>query len=481
VAVDTDVLVVGGGISGLSTAWMLARAGAHTTLWERESVAGGLIRTDSANGYRMERAASMVMNFRPDVDQFLSEAGLDNLKIRRDALAEENRYVLQRNQLITVPGKLGSVPLSKVWSLRGKLRMALEPFIRKGGHDGETVSEFIRRRLGDELLETAMEPFVAGNLASDPDRANACAVLPRLTALEKRYGSIVKGVIVNKLHNRRTAMVSDSFSFKQGMSTLVKRLSSTLAMAGNARIDHQFTVTGIERQGDNWAVYARSPKGSHSICARHVVLSTPAPAAAELANVIDPVLGDLLAGIDYAPLTLVHLGFDRSSVSHPLDGTGFLTPRGAGLSVTGNLWMSSLFPDRSPADKVLLTSYQGGARLPEAASWGDQRSVDAVLAQIGPLLKIKDAPEHVHIHRHPQALPLYHGNYYNRCTAIEQRLQQLTGLHLQANYLGGVSIRDRLATSRLTADQIIADLGLSAHPGSDANLPAGKVWATNQP
>jgi oxygen-dependent protoporphyrinogen oxidase len=482
VALDTDVLVVGGGISGLSTAWMLARSGARTTLWEQQAVPGGKLRTDSVNGYLMEQAGSMVMNFRPEVDQFLSDAGLDNLKIRRDALAEENRYVLQQNRLLTVPARLGSVPFSQVWSLRGKLRMALEPFIKKGGHDEETVSEFIRRRLGNELLETAMEPFVSGTLASDPDRANAHSVLPRLTALEQRYGSIVRGVVANKLARRRTAMVSDSFSFEGGMSTLVKRLSDTLRMSGSAGVQNQISVTGIERRGDHWTVHAESPTGSQSISARHLVLCTPADVAAGLTRKIDPELGSLLGGIQYAPLSVVHLGFDRSSVAHPLNGTGFLTPRKAGLTITGNLWMSSIFPDRCPANKVLLTSYQGGVRLPQAVDWSDQRSIDAVLSDIRPLLAIKGEPEHTHIYRHQQALPLYHGSYYRRCTAINQRVQKLAGFHLQANYLGGVSIRDRLATSQATADRIIAELGLSASENVRTDSGRmGEALATNQP
>ncbi|MEE8495122.1 MAG: protoporphyrinogen oxidase [Xanthomonadales bacterium] len=457
---DTDVLVVGGGISGLATAWWLSRAGIPTTLWEQRAKPGGKIRSDSINGYLLEQGATMVMNFRPEVDQFISDAGLDKLKIRRDALAEEKRYLLQRGRLVTVPTRLGRVPFSSAWSLNGKLRMLIEPLIRKGGSETETVSEFIRRRLGKELLETAMEPFVSGTLASDADLANAYSVMPRLTALEQRYGSIVIGVIANKLRKRCTAMKSEVFSFRGGMATLIDRLTDTLRISGEAGFQSQISVTSVERRNDAWIVYADSPTGAQTISARQVVLCTPASVSASLVQELDSELSHLLGDIHYAAMSVVHLGLDLAKVEHPMNGTGFLVPRKEALTISGTLWMSAIFPDRSPTGKALLTTYLGGPRHPEAVEWSDERSVDTVLGDIGSILGIKAGPEMVHVHRDHQALPLYHGSYYGRCNAIRNRVEQLPGLHLQANYLGGISVRDRLLTSKATALQIMEKLGL---------------------
>ena len=476
---DTDVLVVGGGISGLATAWWLSQAGITTTLWEQGAKPGGKIRSDSMNGYLLEQGATMVMNFRPEVDQFISNAGLDKLKIRRDALAEEKRYLLQHRQLVTVPTRLGRIPFSSAFSLNGKLRMLIEPFIKKGGSETETVSEFIRRRLGKELLETAMEPFVSGNLASDPDLANAYSVMPRLTALEQRYGSIAKGVIAHKLQKRRTAMRSEVFSFKGGMSALVDRLTDTLRINGDTGFQGQISVTGVERRNEAWIVHAESPTGPQSVSTRQVVLCTPAPVSASLVQDLDSELSQLLGDIHYAAMSVVHLGLDCANVGHPMNGTGFLVPRKEVLTVSGTLWMSSIFPDRSPTGKALLTTYLGGSRHPEAVEWSDDHSVDTVLEDISPILGIKARPELVHVHRDHRALPLYHGGYYGRCKAIRNRVEQLPGLHLQANYLGGISIRDRLLTSKTTAVQIMEQMGLASDEGSmessSLTFPLGHV------
>jgi oxygen-dependent protoporphyrinogen oxidase len=179
---------------------------------------------------------------------------------------------------------------------------------------------------------------------------------------------------------------------------------------------------------------------------------------------LDQDLAHLLRAIQYTPVAVVHTGFDRHSIKHPLDGTGFLIPRRAGVGATGCLWMSSLFPKCAPQGRVLLTNYLGGARLPEAAEWGDERSVAEVLNVITPLLRIRGEPEMVRVDRHHRALPLYHGNYYRRIKMVTDCLQQHPGLHLEANYRGGVSVRDRIACAYIAAKRIADELATSPRP-----------------
>ncbi len=218
---------------------------------------------------------------------------------------------------------------------------------------------------------------------------------------------------------------------------------------------------------DGWHAIGSGGQREHTLRAQQIVLSVPADAAACLLDPLDRELGELLRGIDYAPLSVVHLGFDRSAVPHPLDGTGFLAPRQEGLMLNGTLWMSALFPDRAPSGKVLLTTYLGGTRSPQAVHWGDERSVGAVMRELGTLLGIKAAPEMVHINRHQHALPLYHGAYHGRMRAIAHRLRRFPGLHLEANYRGGVSVRDRIVCGKHAAKRILSILGHAPHVMSD--------------
>lgn len=474
---NPDVIVVGGGVSGLSVAWWLAQAGISVEVWEQDARPGGKIATREAYGFLTERAASMMLNFRPEVSQMLASTRLDASRVMCPGAPKNRRYLLQRGRLVPVPMRPGPLVLSPLWSLRGKLRLLAEPFVPRGGRPDETVSEFVVRRLGRELLEKAMEPFIGGPLASDPDLASAQAVLPRLVALEKRYGSLALGVFTHKVLKRRTAPVHEVFSFRRGMADLIDVLAAAPGVAFHARR----TAVQLEPMRSGWRVTARTPDGERTVRGRHVVLSVPAAGAATLLRPLDGELERLLRGIDYASLTVVHLAFDRSAVDHPLAGTGFLVPRSEHPQLTGCQWVSNLFPNRAPRGKVLLTCYLGGARAPEIRDWDDDRCIEAAMARLGPLLGIDTAPERVWIDRHECGLPLYHGAYCGRLRAIAERLENWPGLHLAANYRGGVSVRDRIADGYALAQRIrtvLAATGMLSpvtafHPFSTSALIRG--------
>ncbi len=451
---NADVLIIGGGISGLSLAWYLIQQGLRVEVWEADERVGGKIKSTQQDGYLTERAAAMVMNFRPEVSDFIRGTGLESTKTPRQPEAESRRYLLHNKQLTALPMRMGGMITSPLWSLRGKLRLLAEPFIPPRYRKDESVSQFIRRRLGKEMLEKAMEPFVAGTLAADPDLASAEACLPRLTALERRYGSITAGVLVNRLLRRRTACLTDTFSFRGGMSTLIR----TLAATNGITVRTGYRVTEFHREGRHWQVSATTGNGDVMLRIPQLVLTTPADSSARLLKPLNKELSQLLEGILYAPVSIVHLGFDRQQVKHPLDGTGFLVPRQAGLPLTGNLWMSSLFPQRAPPGKVLLSAYLGGARSPQALDWSDEQTLDAAQRQLQPLLGIKGAPDMLRIDRHSRALPLYHGAHQTRLLQVRQCLQQLPGLYIEGNFSGGVSVRDRIAQACKVSHDIVQQL-----------------------
>ncbi len=444
----TDVLIIGGGISGLSTAWWLAQHGIGVEVWEADERPGGKIRTSHEEGYVTERAAGLLVNFRPEIDQLIQQAGLNNRQKRRDE--KLNRYIVHHGRLTQVPMLLPALLKSPLWSLNAKLRLMAEPFIPRGSHESETVSEFVRRRFGQEILDTAMDPFVSGTLASDPDLAEAQSVLPRLTALEKRYGSLTAGMLVNRVLKRRRANTADTFSFEGGMSELIDALAHTpgVTVRCGAR------ATAIRNHRGQWQIEGTVNGTPNSIRVPQLVLSTPASVSGNLLDSIDSHLGELLCGIEYSPVAVLHMGLKNTHIRHPLDGTGFLASKQSNLAVNGNLWMSSMFPHRAPQDHTLLTSYLGGMHQPEQLHQSDEELSDSVLDCLRPLLGIRGPAEYVRVERHHQGLPLYHGRYRARVDAIEQSLDKLSGLHINANYMHGVSVRERIFQGRQVADKI---------------------------
>ena len=208
--------------------------------------------------------------------------------------------------------------------------------------------------------------------------------------------------------------------------------------------------------------------GPRRIFSRKLILSTPSYAAARLVSELDSGLARLLLGIEYAPVSVVHTGFDRAGIQHPLDGSGFLLPRDSGYAPNGCLWMSSLFDNHAPPDRVLLTNYLGGAGNRDAAYWDRQRKIDAVMQMLQDLLGVRSEPEMLHIETHAQALPLYHGAYSQRLESIENRLQKFPGLYLEANYRGGVSVRDRILRAQRVASGILQQLSAATPKCSSA-------------
>lgn len=462
---DADILIVGAGVSGLTIGWLLANEGVSVEVWEQGDRPGGKIRTGRQSGYLLEESASMVMNYRPEVNTFLDATGMNRRKFER--APTEHRYLLKDGGLVELPLSIGAMAKSSVWSAGDKLRMMREPFAGRGDRDRETVSEFVTRRFGRGMLEQAIEPFVAGPLASDPDRANAAATLPRLSGLERRYGSIALGMLAHKFLRRRTATETEAFSFEGGMTSLVESLADTSAI----RLRTGYKATELAPVNGGWTAIGVSSGTQCTLRVRHIVLCTPAYTAASLLSPLDAELANLLRGIDYAPLSVVHMGFAETAVNHALNGTGFLVPRREKLALTGCMWSSRLFPSHAPDGKVLLTNYLGGGRRPDAITWDDDQSVAEILKILKPLLDIATDPEMVSITRHLHGLPLYYGAYPARMRAVDSRLQDFPGLSLEANYRGGISIRDRIVCAYKTVERILPGLNRSSTELEKTRVP----------
>ena len=449
---DTDVLIIGGGISGLSTASWLARQGVEVELWEAERRTGGKIRSRKDSGYLTEQAAGILMNFRPQVDRLIKQLNLSEAKESRGKNLK--RHIIHQGELTEMPMTVPGMLSSPLWSRKTKLRLATECLAPRCRKDHESVSAFIERRFGREILEKAIDPFIAGTLASDPDKAEAAALLPRLTELESRYGSITAGILIQKFFKRRRANNAEAFSFHGGMQSLTDALSETPGI--DIRRHHK--ALSIEPTKNGWRATASTFSGERTIRCKQLVLSTPADVSASLMAAIDAPVSELLQGIKYAPLAIVHYGFNQDQIRHPLNGCGFLTPRSEKYALNGNLWMSSLFNQRAPDGKVLMTSYLGGARQPEQASWSNQQLHQRLHQELEQLLGVSGDAEFQHIDRHTQGLPLYHGAYQQRLTQIGNGVAQWQGLHLTANYSGGVSIRERIFQGLQTAESISQQL-----------------------
>jgi oxygen-dependent protoporphyrinogen oxidase len=442
----TEIVVVGAGISGLSCAWFLRSRGHDVRVLEAGPQAGGCLGSARHDGFLIEAGPNSTLLRNGALGELVQALGLGDQLIEADRAAKR-RYVVKDERLVALPGSPGAFLATPLFSTAAKLRLLLEPFHRRA-RDEESIAQFVRRRLGPEFLDWAIDPFVSGVYAGDPERLSVRAAVAKIHALEAEHGSLLLGALARLARARSSGPmpVGRLISFRDGMQTLARALAELLGAVVQCGVE----VTAIERSIDGWRVHTSAGEQR----AERLVLSVPAYRAATLLAPLDGGLAAELAAIHYPPVASVALGFARDQVSHPLDGFGMLIPSRAGRQTLGALFSSTLFPGRAPAGQVLLTAFIGGARKPAIAALDEGVIVQQVLADLGPLLGVRGAPVLARVRRWPRAIPQYELGHLERLARIDARLAALPGLHLRANWRDGISVGDCVANAARFAAQL---------------------------
>lgn len=448
-------LVIGGGISGLSTAYHLSRMGKSVTLLEATDRVGGAIGSVEENGWLRELGPNSLMQT-PEMATLLDELDLGDEIVEANAVAKK-RFIAKNGHPVALPGNPLELLTSPLFGMSDLWHLAREAWIKPEKKE-ETIAQFVQRRLGQGFLDWAVDPFVSGVYAGDPNRLSVQAAIPKIYAMEQDYGSLIRGGIAKmKAAKSNPAPITRPakgklFSFKHGLQTLTDRLAKSVTASQLGHIQTNSPVSSIQQRVEGgWSVNTAQGLTLH---ADQLVLSTPAHVSAHLLDSVDNTLAELLASIEYPPVTSVTLGFDRPLVAHPLDGFGLLIPSKENKRTLGVLFSSTLFPNRAPAGKVLLTAFIGGRKQPEAAQGEDQELVNRILGDLSPLLGIKGAPEFSRIKQWTKAIPQYEIGYLELQERITQRLAALPGLSLNGNWRGGIAVGDCLINGQKMAEQL---------------------------
>jgi oxygen-dependent protoporphyrinogen oxidase len=438
-----DSLIVGAGISGLTTAFWLRRAGLRVAVLEAAPRAGGSIETWTDGPWRFEMGPSTVLESREEVTRLLRTSGLESAKIVA-APAGKRRFLWKQDRLHTLPGGPPGFLKTPLFSAGAKLRLLKEPWIPRPAEGvEETIARFVSRRLGPEFLRYAVGPFVSGVYAGDPERLSVRWAVPRIWSLEAEHGSLIRGALARRKGPQPGGAM---FSFPQGLEELPRRLAREI---GDVRTG--VAAQRIVRQEDGFRV--ETPAGA--VDAAQVVVAVPADGAARLLADLTDGRSRLFEEIPYAAVAIVCLGYRRSDVAHALDGFGFLAPRGEGLRVLGCLFPSQLFPERAPEGHVALAAFLGGRTDPGIVQQDDAHILAAVEDDLRRALGVRGAPVLAKVRRWPRAIPQYeigHGRFVERAAEIER---ELPGLHLGGNFLRGVSVADCIKNGTELADTVL--------------------------
>lgn len=454
------VVVVGGGMAGLATAYELHRGGVAFLLLEAGPRPGGVVLSEDIDGYTIDAGPDSLLVQKPDAVTLCQELGLGDrlISTKPPRLAFIQRggrlHPLPASSVLGVPTRLGPFMRTRLFSWAGRIRMGAELFVppRRDNAD-ESIGEFMTRRFGSEAATYLAEPLLAGIHAGDVDRLSVRALFPRFTQAEQTDGSLLRAF------RRQQAVASPASvarerdgSFRSlpgGLSEMVRALVARLP-AESIRLTTPVTSVSFGSRG--WAV---DTAPGESFMARAVVLATPAYVTARVLAGADAELGRLCDGVPYASTATIVLAFPRAAVHHPLNGSGFVVPRVETSGILAASWLSSKWPGRAPDGRVLLRAFVGGARDPRALEHSDQELVTCSLSALRPLLGITAEPSLVRVYRWERASAQHEVGHMARVEAIDRALAARPGVFITGSGFRGVGIPDCVADGRATALQVV--------------------------
>jgi protoporphyrinogen/coproporphyrinogen III oxidase len=469
---DRQTVVIGGGITGLSCAYRLAQMGVSVALLEASDHVGGVIALIRRNGFLFE-AGPQCPRFPRALRELVREIGLEPAFVRANSRAK--RYVLKGGQLYPAPLSPWALLGTRLVGLRDKARFVGEPF----GHakppaSEESVADFVRRKFGAETLAFLVDPFVSAVFFADAEDMGMESALPSVARWEREHGSVLRGALKSRTSNGRhpsspgstkssdhsssSMRLSEALppigSFQQGLATLTDRLAEKLGASVRlrSRVDSLRPAAGSPLP---WLVRLHD---GEEIAAGSVVIAAPAYEAASLLRVAGPRLSSILEGIPYSPLVVVCSAYGRAQVRHSLEGFGFVVPRSEGLHTISSTWNSSLFPDRAPAGKVVITSLARPIANDSLLEMSEEAVANLVEGEVSPVLGISGPPVDRAVWKHPNALPHFPIGHAQRVAEIRADVIARPGLHLAGNYLEGRSIGDCVEFAFHVAEDVHRDL-----------------------
>jgi oxygen-dependent protoporphyrinogen oxidase len=464
------LVVVGAGISGLAAAHRAVERAREQgrplelTVLEGADRVGGTIQTEQRDGFLVEGGPDSFLSEKPWALALCQRIGLEERLMRTDDRFRRTFVVwggrlhpLPEGFQLLAPTRLAPLLASGLFSWPGKLRMACDLVLPRGGDPDESLGAFVRRRLGREALERVAQPLVAGIYTADPDELSLSATMPRFVEMERRERSVILALwrAARKAPAQHAGTSGARWSLfvtlARGMDELVQALAARLP-PGAVRLKER--VTGVARESGRWRI---ATEGGVAHEADALVLAPEAHQAARMLRYVDPALTHLLEGIPHASSATVSLAYRRADVQHPLDGFGFVVPHAERRPIIACTFSSVKYAGRAPDGHVLLRVFLGGA-LNEGVLQGDDTTlVRTAREQIGPLLGITAEPELARVARHARAMPQYHVGHAARAAAIEQAVSRHPGLRLVGGAYRGVGIADCVRSGEEAAERLLEE------------------------
>jgi protoporphyrinogen/coproporphyrinogen III oxidase len=446
--VPRKALIIGGGISGLSAAYYLSKAGIRPTLVECRPRVGGVIQTSVIQDCILEEGPDGFMAAKPWAMNLIRELGLDDQVMGSNDHSRVT-YIVKKGKLVPMPEGLMMMVPTKILPLvetpllswGAKFRMGLEFFRQPPAKPlpDRSVYEFLLDHYGEECIDYLAEPLLAGVYGGDPRDMSVNSVLARFVEIETKYGSLTRGALATP--RPKTSGGSFLLTLKPGLGALIDALKPSADTL-------QAKVESIERSGAGFRVRANGDWME----ADHVVVATTACEAAPLVQALQPELAALLAGIPYTSSVTLSLGYIARTFDHPLQGHGFLVPKKERKFIFGCTWVGNKFDHRVPGSMVVLRCFLGG----NAMDLSDEAIVDAARSELNSIMGLEAEPVFHNVARWRDSMAQYTVGHAERVERIEALAREIPGFHLAGNAYHGIGIPDCVRMGQEAAAKILA-------------------------
>jgi len=468
-----NIAIIGGGITGLSAAYTLqkeaaaANLTASITLIDAGDKLGGKIVTEHVDGFTIEGGPDCFIRQKPWAAELANSLGIQaDLMDTNDH--QRKVYVLNKGRLTALPeGVMLIIPtrimpfvLSPLISWPGKIRMGLDWFIpRRLEQSDETLGNFVHRRLGREALEKIAEPLLSGIHVSDPEKQSLQATFPRFHAIEKKHGSLIRGMLAERkaIKVRQIAGTKSGsifITFKQGVGHMIEVLEKNLS---DCRIIQKTRAISIRATSD--VSYEIDLSSGETLRADAVILATPSYVSADLLTILAPQTARLLREIDYVSTATISLAYRNQDIHKSFMGFGFVIPGTEKRRISACTWTSFKFDHRAPKDHLLLRCFVGGPGKEDMVDLDDATLIEIARTELAQILGLQAEPVLTRIYRWRKANPQYNLGHLKLVQSIfETCADEASGIHLTGSAYEGVGIPDCVNQGKKAAHQVIQNL-----------------------
>lgn len=456
-SLQTEVIIIGAGLTGLTMALYLKKAGIDFRIIEKSGKTGGVIQTVSEKGFVYETGPNTGVVSNPEMAELFEDlAGKCELETA-DPNAKR-RLIWKDGSWHALPSGLWSAITTPLFSWYDKFRILGEPWRAKGTNPDEKLADLVRRRMGESYLDYAVDPFISGIYAGNPQELVTRYAMPKLYALEQEYGSFVRGAIKKgKLpkDERTKKATKEVFSAKGGLSRLIEALTESV---GPENIILHAQDVQVKPAEGVFLLQVTTPEQMIRIETKRLVTTCGGYALQELLPFLDEEETAPFNALKYAAVTQVLLGFKRWK-GMSLRAFGGLVPGVENKNILGVLFTSSFFEGRAPKEGALLSVFMGGTKRPDIAAMNDGDIETLLNRELPRMLSDRSlSPDMIRIHRYPKAIPQYTVSTGKRYEMIEKLQQKYPGLILAGNIRDGIGMADRVKQGRTIAEELIGKI-----------------------